>query len=123
MLQLKGSSMDKIGNHQQFVRLEHGMPGSMSLSIHRNDIARQYFSELKQMQTVFISIHRFHNLGIPVGRHLEPGIIFHFRCIHFSIRKHNTIPFHHSTDVIAMEMGKIQIFNIGRGNSQRSQAR
>ena len=25
-----------------------------------------------------LAIHRFHHLRIPVGRHLEPGIIFHF---------------------------------------------
>ena len=63
-----------------------------------------------------------HHLFFLVGGHLHPSVIFSFGCIYFGIREHYAVSLHHTTDMVSMEMGQIDILDIGRRYTQGFQS-
>ena len=122
MWNLQCCAMNQITDYEQGTHLISGMARCMADSITSDDVSGQGFTELKQMQPVLIGIHGFHHLSLLVVRHLHPAIIFFLRSVNLRVGENDTVSLHHAPDMVAMEMGKVEIVDILRSNAQTFQA-
>ena len=120
--QLESHAVHDVPRDEEFPDLENGMPGCMPAGIEGLYLARQFVAELEKVQSFFVCFHCFSDLRVAFGRHLHPSVVFGAGGIDRSIGEYWLITFHHAADVVAVEMGKIDVLNIGGFDSHACQS-